>query len=326
MKPHSSIALSLILLLLLAGEKKQAFSQERAFSKKIQPQDLKLLLQREDTLKQYAEYLVTDSLQEDRMVSDSIFTRTLVRALRIPHSFWFEFDSVIGISCRYAPDSSFRIFTWNLQYDEYYSRQRGAIQRQTADGSLALYPLRDVSEFTDDPADSLRPASQWIGAIYYNIIQTKYQNKNYYTLFGFDPNNIRSSIKWLEVLQFNSKGEPLFGGPLFSYEKDSVPTPARNRVGLEFKKGARVLMDYIVDLDMILVDHLISENNDPENKFTYIPDGDQEGFKWQNGKWIHINKVFTQKLQDGQAPREKPLFDKPQPGKLPATAPGKGKG
>ena len=285
-----------------------------------------MLLQREDTLKQYAEYLVTDSLQEDRMVSDSIFTRTLVRALRIPHSFWFEFDSVIGISCRYAPDSSFRIFTWNLQYDEYYSRQRGAIQRQTADGSLALYPLRDVSEFTDDPADSLRPASQWIGAIYYNIIQTKYQNKNYYTLFGFDPNNIRSSIKWLEVLQFNSKGEPLFGGPLFSYEKDSVPTPARHRVGLEFKKGARVLMDYIVDLDMILVDHLISENNDPENKFTYIPDGDQEGFKWQNGKWIHINKVFTQKLQDGQAPREKPLFDKPQPGKLPATVPGKGKG
>ena len=285
-----------------------------------------MLLQREDTLKQYAEYLVTDSLQEDRMVSDSIFTRTLVRALRIPHSFWFEFDSVIGISCRYAPDSSFRIFTWNLQYDEYYSRQRGAIQRQTADGSLALYPLRDVSEFTDDPADSLRPASQWIGAIYYNIIQTKYQNKNYYTLFGFDPNNIRSSIKWLEVLQFNSKGEPLFGGPLFSYEKDSVPTPPRHRVGLEFKKGARVLMDYIVDLDMILVDHLISENNDPENKFTYIPDGDQEGFKWQNGKWIHINKVFTQKLQDGQAPREKPLFDKPQPGKLPATVPGKGKG
>ena len=285
-----------------------------------------MLLQREDTLKQYAEYLVTDSLQEDRMVSDSIFTRTLVRALRIPHSFWFEFDSVIGISCRYAPDSSFRIFTWNLQYDEYYSRQRGAIQRQTADGSLALYPLRDVSEFTDDPADSLRPASQWIGAIYYNIIQTKYQNKNYYTLFGFDPNNIRSSIKWLEVLQFNSKGEPLFGGPLFSYEKDSVPTPPRHRVGLEFKKGARVLMDYIVDLEMILVDHLISENNDPENKFTYIPDGDQEGFKWQNGKWIHINKVFTQKLQDGQAPREKPLFDKPQPGKLPATVPGKGKG
>jgi hypothetical protein len=326
MKLNKLIIPVIAVFLLLTVETKTACSQNRTFSKKIDPQDLEMILLREDTLKKYAEYLITDSLQEDRMVSDSIFTKTLVRALRIRHSFWFSFDSVKGISCRYAPDSSFRIFTWNLQFDEYYCRQRGAIQRQTPDGSLALYPLRDVSEFTGDPSDSLRSASQWIGAIYYNIIQTKHQNKNYYTLFGFDPNNIRSNIKWLEVLQFNSKGEPFFGGPLFSYERDSIPTPPRHRVGLEFKKGARVLMDYIADLDMILIDHLISENNDPENKFTYIPDGDQEGFKWQNGKWIHIDKVFTQKLQDGQAPREKPLFDKPQPGKLPAAQPGKTKG
>jgi hypothetical protein len=30
-------------------------------------------------------------------------------------------------------------------------------------------------------------------------------------------------------------------------------------------------------------------------------------FKWVNGQWLHINKVFTQKLLDGQAPVEKPI-------------------
>lgn len=304
-----------------------SFAQSRTFTATLGRQELQQLLAKEDTLKQYAEYLITDSLPEDRMISDSIFTKTLVRALRIPHSFLFAFDSVKGLSCRYAPDSSFRILTWNLQFDDYYCRQKGAIQRKTENGSLSLFPLRDVSEFTDYPEDSLRTASQWIGAIYYNIIKTRYQNKEYYTLFGFDPNNARSNIKWLEVLQFNSKGEPVFGGPFFSYEKDSLPTAPKHRLSLEFKKGARVLMDYIADLDMILIDHLISENNDPDNKYTYIPDGDQEGFKWLNGKWIHVNKVFTLQLQDGQAPREQPLFDQPTPPtKLPAKKPVKGKG
>jgi hypothetical protein len=63
------------------------------------------------------------------------------------------------------------------------------------------------------------------------------------------------------------------------------------------------------DLQMILVDHLVSENDDPEHQWTFVPDGDQEGFKWENGKWMHIDKVFTFKLQDGQAPVGDPLID-----------------
>ncbi|MFM8711000.1 MAG: hypothetical protein ACKOC7_06955, partial [Sphingomonadales bacterium] len=99
-------------------------AQQRIFSKRLGPTAQQQLLAKEDTLKEYAEYLITDSLPEDRMIADSVFTKTLVRALRINHSFWFPFDSVKGISCRYAPDSSFRIITWNLQFDDYYCRQK----------------------------------------------------------------------------------------------------------------------------------------------------------------------------------------------------------
>ena len=111
------------------------------------------------------------------MRSDSVFIRALVRTLQLKNSFYYPLDSVKGISKLYAPDSSFRIFTWNLSYDEYYSRQRGAIQMKTKDGSLKLIPLRDVSEFTADPMDSIRSKNNWIGAVYYRIIQTKYNNK-----------------------------------------------------------------------------------------------------------------------------------------------------
>ncbi len=293
-------SLLLFLLLIFAAS---------VFSQKITSADMKKLRAKEDTLKDYSMYLNTDSLPEDRMISDSIFTKTLVRALQIKNSFYYPFDSVLGVSKLYAPDTSFRIFSWNISYDDHYARQRGAIQYRTADGSLKLLPLRDVSEFTDKPGDSIRTRSNWIGAMYYNIIKTQYKGKNYYTLFGFDNNTAQSSMKWIDVLTFNEKNEPVFGGPFFTYEKDSIPKPPKYRIGLEFKKGARVLVNYVEDLGMILVDHLISETEQPELPWTFVPDGDQEGFKWENGKWVHIDKVFTYKLQDGQAPVGDPLLD-----------------
>jgi hypothetical protein len=281
-----------------------------AVAQKITPADLKKIRAKEDTLRDYSLYLNTDSLPEDRMISDSIFTKTLVRALQIKNSFYYPFDSVIGISKLYSPDTSFRIFTWNISFDDYYHRQRGAIQMKTADGSLKLWPLRDVSEFTDKPEDSVRTRGNWIGAMYFNMIKTQHKGKNYYTLFGFDNNSAQSSMKWIDVLSFNEKNEPLFGAsPFFSYEKDSIPGKPKNRFSLEFKKGTRVLVNYVPDLDMILVDHLVSESDQPELAWTMIPDGDQEGFKWENGKWMHIDKVFTFKLQDGQAPVGDPLLD-----------------
>ena len=280
-----------------------------AFAQKITNADLKKLRAKQDTLSEYSMYLNTDSLPEDRMIADSAFTKTLVRALQIKNSFYFPFDSVLGVSKIYAPDTSFRIITWNISYDDYYSRQKGAIQFRTADGSLKLTPLRDVSEFTGKPLDSVRNRSNWIGAMYYNVVRTQHKGKNYYTLFGFDNNNATSSMKWIEVMSFNEKNEPVFGGPFFSYEKDSIPKPTQYRFNIEFKKGTRVLVNYIDELQMILVDHLISETEQPELAWTMIPDGDQEGFKWENGKWMHIDKVFTFKLQDGQAPVGDPLLD-----------------
>ncbi|MCR6718754.1 MAG: hypothetical protein NVV59_00320 [Chitinophagaceae bacterium] len=182
------------------------------FAQPITPVNQKILKAKEDSLKTIAKLVITDTLTEDRMKADSLFTRVLVRALQVRNSFEYPFSAVQGISILYAPDSSFRIFTWNMQYDEYYARQRGAIQMKTPNGSLKLFPLRDVSEFTDNAIDSARTASNWIGAVYYNMIKTEHNGKNYYTLFGIDFHTVRSTKKWIEVLHFNQRGEPVFWG------------------------------------------------------------------------------------------------------------------
>lgn len=278
-------------------------------AQKIAAPDLRMLRQKEDTLQRLAKNLIVDTLTASRMRNDSLFIRTLVRTLQVKNSFYYPFDSVQGISKLYAPDSTFRIFTWSLSFDDYYSRQRGAIQFRTEDGSMRLVPLKDYSEFTSKPTDSVRNKDNWIGAVYYNIVKTQHAGKNYYTLFGFDNNSVRSNKKWIEVLSFNEKNQPVFGGPFFTFEKDSVKKPVQYRYTIEYKKEASTLVNYVEEEGMILVDHLISETDEDDKPYTFIPDGDSEGFKWVNGKWQHIDKVFNFKLEDGQAPMPNPLRD-----------------
>jgi hypothetical protein len=258
-----------------------------------------------------------DSLTAGRMRSDSLFIRTLVRSLQVKNSFYYPFDSVRGISKVYAPDSTFKIFTWQIDFDGFYIRQRGAIQYNTPDGTLKLVPLRDYSEFADNPIDSVRDKDTWIGAVYYNIIATSHNGKKYYTLFGYDGNNPRSNRKWIEVLSFDNRNLPVFGGAFFSFEKDSVKKPTQFRYHIEYKKEASTTVNFEPELGLILVDHLVSETDEPENPWTLVPDGDYEGFKWQNGKWVHVNKVFTETIDMkgvdpylGKPPMGNPIFDK----------------
>ena len=277
-------------------------------AQKISVSDNRVLKQKEDSLKRLAKNLIVDSLTGARMRNDSLFIRTLVRTLQVKNSFYYPFDSVLGVSKLYAPDSTFRIFSWSLSYDDFYSRQRAAIQYRTPDGSLRLVPLTDYSEFTTDPTDSIRTKDNWIGAVYYNIIKTEYNGKKYYTLFGFDDNSLRSSKKWIDVLTFDNRNLPVFGGN-FSFEKDTAKRSPQKRFYIEYKKEASTLVNYDHEMNLILVDHLISESQEDDKPYTLIPDGDYEGFEWKNGKWIHINKVFDQKLEDGQAPMPDPILD-----------------
>ena len=277
-------------------------------AQKLTASDTRILKQKEDSLKFLAKSLIVDSLTAGRMRNDSLFVRTLVRGLQVKNSFYYPFDSVQGISKLYSPDSAFRIFSWSLSYDDFYSRQRAAIQFKTPDGSLRLVPLTDYSEFTAAPTDSIRTKDNWIGAVYYNIIKTQHNGKNYYTLFGFDDNSVRSSKKWIDVLSFDNRSMPVFGGN-FSFEKDTARRAPQNRFYIEYKKEASALVNYDPDMNMILVDHLISESEENDKPYTFVPDGDYEGFEWKNGKWVHVNKVFDQKLEDGQAPMPDPILD-----------------
>ncbi|MDQ6904104.1 MAG: hypothetical protein M3139_13975 [Bacteroidota bacterium] len=278
------------------------------FAQYISATNRKDLAKREDSLKTLAIEIIQGRNSADRLNADSSFTKMFVRALKINNSFYYPFDSLITISRLVPDDSSFKIFTWQMVVNEQVTRQHGAIQMRTGDGSLQLFPLIDKSAITINKEDTIGNNFGWMGAVYYKLIEKKAFGNNYYTLLGYDENNINSNKKVIEILTFKN-GEPIFGGANFSFQDNSVIKKTRARYVMEYKKNSGPRLTYDPDQDMIIYEHLISETGEPNKKYTYIPDGDYEGLKWIDGRWVHIQKVFSQKTPEGQEPVPRPIRD-----------------
>jgi len=282
-----NISYLLLVIVLIIGTKS-------ANAQKLPKAAYEVLKPLEDSLKQACFDMANpDDEFIFRFKADSFFTRGFVNALRVPFSFYYPFDSLAPVSKVYAPDSSFRIFTWEVMKDFTYYRQKGAIQMNTSDGSLKIFPLFDVSDFTSNPYDSIRDVKNWIGAVYYKLVEKTFNNKKYYTLLGSDGNNARTKKKWMEVLTFDEQGKPKFGGRYFQYQNDDLkPKQPAYRFCLEYKKDAQVRLSYDPSLDRIIFDHLFSEDMTPELKHTLVPYGDYEGFVWKSGIWYHTATPF----------------------------------
>jgi len=267
----------------------------------------------ESKIKGYADEMINGKHWFLRFQADSLFTRGFVRALKVSNSFYYPFDSITTVSKLYAPDSSFRIYTWQMMRDYTYYRQRGAIQMRTNDGSLKLFPLFDASSFTNAPNDSIRDTKNWIGAIYYKILMNMDGNKKVYTLLGFDENGPRSNKKWMDILTFDEDGIPHFGGDYFTFEPNPKDTTKDKkpiyRFNVEYKKEARMRFTFDKETNQIVFDHLISESDEPENLYTNVPDGSYEAFQWNNNHWEHISKLPTQSLGNGNFPMDNAILD-----------------
>ncbi|HUS01151.1 MAG TPA: hypothetical protein VMY77_05460 [Chitinophagaceae bacterium] len=286
------------------------FSCNLVSAQKITASDLKLLQKKEDSLKTLSVKIIQGRNSGDRFLADSGFTKIFVRALKTRNSFDYPFDSLLTISRLSPPDSSFKIFTWQMVISDNVVRQHGAIQMRTADGSLKLFPLIDKSDITKNMMDTVGNNFGWIGAVYYNLVQTQAGGKTYYTLLGYDENNIRSNKKIIEVLTFEN-GEPVFGGSYFNFSDNLSLKQNPGRLILEYKKNASPRLVYDKEQDMIVYEHLVPERegDDPKKKYTYVGDGDYEGIKWKDGKWVHINKVFTQVTKEFEEPVPNPIRD-----------------
>jgi hypothetical protein len=270
----------------------------------LTPENAARIHEIEDTLGILGFVVVNDSIEQERFAACRQLITTLVRALKVENSFRYPFDRLRSISIMAPPDSSFRIFTWQLFVNDSTYRHYGAIQMNQKE--LKLFALRDKSFEMDNPApvrEVLSP-DRWYGSVYYGIREFDTREGKKYLLLGFDAFEFYQRRKVIDVLSFDSKtGAPVFGASVFGKDR-----PEDRRLIFEYSAEASVRVNWDEQYQLILFDHLIEYPSPFGRGITHVPDGSYDALKQEKGGWSFVEHVFRDDFQE-TPPFPSPVLD-----------------
>lgn len=258
----------------------------------------------EDTLSFFAYSIVNDTLAEDRFYATRELIVALVKALKIKNSFYYPFSKLTSVSIQYPPDSSFRLFSWQLAVSPSEYRYYGALQRKS--DSLILFPLIDRSFTMSEPEKVSLSPENWMGCLVYGIQQFGLGDSATYLAFGYDANDGITRKKWIEPIRF-IRNNPIFGAPLFPPNpKDSTATLPLRFI-LSYSAESTIKLNYDSELGLIVFDHLaplVLKAGQPEEM---VPDGSYEAFKILPNSLEYI-EMLTVTSTDEETIRQKPIL------------------
>ncbi|MCC5923334.1 MAG: hypothetical protein JJT77_06085 [Crocinitomicaceae bacterium] len=228
-------------------------------------------------------------------VRDSLnqkFKQRMEDVLAEEWSFDHPFTSLTTVGKITSQDKEVRIISWNIERDNGSHDYHAFILKQKGkrEGHYLIPLIDNSSQLPPQPMDVL-DAENWYGALYYDIRDVQRGKKTYYTLFGYDAHNDRSTIKLLDILYFTGK-TPKFGAPMFETENGFA-----KRVFFEHAAKAVMSLKYDPQRNMIIFDHLSPESPGlHEFREFYVPDMSYDAYIYDNNKWrlkqdiIAVNK------------------------------------
>lgn len=254
---------------------------------------------------------MTARTEVERYSLNEDFTNLLELTLNEENSFKFGWDSVKNFSVLTSPDKLFKIFTWFIPKDDYTVENFGFIQVYN-DGrkKYVLYPLFDRRVTMDYPKTTIGNQNKWYGAVYYNLIPMKTKNRTYYTLLGWNGNDLFTNQKVIEVLYFKQDMSPVFGANIFKkynekayriifeYAKNSVFSLKYENHTYDVGTGKRDPKTHTVIYETMTADMIIFDDIAPLDDFMgnvaafMVPESSlNHGFIQDNGKWLYLNSV-----------------------------------
>jgi len=106
-------------------------------------------------------------------------------------------------------------------------------------GKSLVVKLVSCSGNIADPALQVLGPDTWFGALYYEIVERKWNDNTLYTLLGYDPNDIFTSRKVIDCFYLKDGTIPVFGAPLFV-----LNNTIQNRVIFEYSAKASMSLRY----------------------------------------------------------------------------------
>lgn len=253
---------------------------------------LQLFILRAQSIEVLLQKSLNDSSQEMRLqAADSVQIILQEILLKNPHA---SFEHLYNFSALSSEEDAVRVFTWCVPLEQGFYKYFGLIQ--TITDSQRLFVLNDQFTHEESTGFEKLTSEKWLGALYSKLITSKWKKETFYTLLGWDGNNSISDVKVIEILYFDSIGNPCFGKEVFDTcslcQRYLLQYRNSAHCSLRYERQSGKYNDRTISENMIVFDHLAPENQYFEGmKSMYIPTETFDAFFWKNGQWIFIGNI-----------------------------------
>ncbi len=257
----------------------------------------------------------TDEL---RTAASQSMKELLVLAFATDGVFDYPFDKAFMISTIKSPDNVFRLFNWSQPLiDGTYRYYAFVLLPRKGE----YIELEDTIELSRDIEKKELAASEWYGALYYEIFPVELKKETYYVIMGWHGNDALTNKKVLDVISFGKKNKITLGKAVFE-----TPEGMASRMVLEYAEQARVNLRYMKSKDAIIYDRLEPEESGLAGNYAYyVPSTAYNGYKLnKSGTWdlIEYLDMSRPKSEDSGLPFNFPdrvKFDRHRTNVNPAT-------
>ena len=274
-----------------------------SFANSISSQEMAIY---EDSLISLLEKVHFSKNKDSAMKFNASFKETLKRCLKNSESFTYSFDSISNfMTTKKSSVGTFRLFNWNIELKNQTQHYECLILKKDQKENFNVIELYSKKRSNDDIEYQVLNDKNWKGALYFDIIPIKKNNKTIYTLLGWDGNNMYSNIKIIETLSFAKKNKIQFGVPIFSYSDGKV----KRRVVFQYNKKSYMSLKHILikKEHYLVFDHLTPTS--PHLKDFpdwYVTDLSFDAFKWENNKWNYIQDFDAKSKRSSRKPFNNP--------------------
>lgn len=200
------------------------------------------------------------------------------------------FSNIQSLSVLTPKDSSFKIFNWNIPYDNgTFDYECGILKRQTkADTAFQLLkaaPKDSISEHY------VSQANQWIPGLIYDLVEHQTRFETYYTLLVWDGNTILTNKKSIDVLWFDANQNARFGAPIFISNQER-----KCRKVFEYGNDNKMRLYFDSLNQRIVYDHLSPAQPNLEGIYEYYgADLSYDAYQWSGNFWRYHADVDADK-------------------------------
>ena len=242
-----------------------------------------------DSLNKYGKEIIESSTDEQKAAANIKFKAILEEVLANNASFDGDFSKVEKISVLKA--HQLKIYNWTLPHTDGTYTYFAFTQFKTADEKVIVTELIDKSAELDKLETKTFTANTWFGALYYEIIHDKKIGEDYYTVLGWDGNNLMTNKKVIDVIVVDNKGKIKLGAPIFKMEKRT-----QRRVIFEYSKNASMSLKYHPKQKQIIFDFLVPSSSRVKGIYEYYgPALDTfDALTLNKNKWTYEKDVKIQ--------------------------------